>query len=99
MIKSSFTDMFNVHFGEADVFRGALFAQPHMPELLANGSLVARRKSTSFRQSASSNCMALRRSRYSPKRSAPSTARNRAFAITSEISKMATLSTATTVSL
>ena len=34
MIKSSFTDMFNVHFGEADVFRGALFAQPHMPELL-----------------------------------------------------------------
>ena len=30
--------MFNVHFGEADVFRGAQFAQPHMPELLANGS-------------------------------------------------------------
>ena len=43
--------------------------------------------------------MALGRSRYSPKRSAPSTARNRAFAITSEISKMATLSTASTVSL
>ena len=43
--------------------------------------------------------MALGRSRYSPKRSAPSTARNRGFAITSEISKMATLSVATTVSL
>ena len=43
--------------------------------------------------------MALGRSRYSLKRSAPSTARNRAFAITSEISKMATLSTASTVSL
>ena len=24
--------MFNVHFGEVDVFRGAQFAQPHMPE-------------------------------------------------------------------
>ena len=46
MIKSSFTDMFNVHFGEADAFRGALFAQPHMPELLANGSPVARQNST-----------------------------------------------------
>ena len=91
--------MFNVHFGEVDVFRGAQFAQPHMPELLANGSPVARQKSTSFRQSASSNFMALGRSRYSPKRSAPSTARNRGFAITSEISKMATLSTATTIGL
>ena len=83
--------MFNVHFGEVVVFRGAQFAQPHIPELLANGSPV--------RQSVSSNCMVLGRSRYSPKRSAPSTARNRAFAITSEISQMATLSTATTVSL
>ena len=31
--------MFNVHFGEVDVFRGAQFAQPYIPELLANGTL------------------------------------------------------------
>ena len=43
--------------------------------------------------------MACGRSKYSPQNSAPSTARNRAFAITSEISNMATLSTATSVSL
>ena len=38
--------MFNGHFGEVDVFRVAQFALPHMPELLANGSPVARQKST-----------------------------------------------------
>ena len=43
--------------------------------------------------------MALGRSRYSPKRSAPSTARNRAFASTAEMSNMATSSAAITVSM
>ena len=43
--------------------------------------------------------MALGRSRYSPKRSAPSTARNRAFASTAEMSSMATSRAAITVSM